>query len=329
VADDSLRRPLKSVHTVTLSTHPLSNWQTFSGTIRSRHEIPIAFQVSGRIQERHADAGDSVSVGDVLFKLDANELEQGLVAAKALVSSVEAELDLAATDLTRYRDLYEKKSINKQVLDRAELAERSAKARLKTAIAQLRQSEIALQHSVIRATVPGILVDVSGNVGQVVAIGESVALLADAREWEVEVFLPDGLPPPKSAITRVDGNDIPLTLREVAGAADALSRTWRVRYRINNTLPLRLGTLVSVKMPAPNAGQDVITLPLAAIDERGEGPQVWKIVDQTAQPFPVQLLSMDPREARLKSEHLQPGDHIIALGTHLLEPGMPVKDITP
>ncbi|MEZ5505929.1 MAG: hypothetical protein R3F38_08050 [Gammaproteobacteria bacterium] len=130
--------------------------------------------------------------GDVLFRLDPQELEQTLVATKAMLSAATAELEVAEADVVRYRALFGKDSISQQAFEREKMAERAAKAQWESAQAQVRHAEIALRHTVLKATAPGILIDVSGNVGQVVAAGQPIALLADLNEWEIEVFLPDG-----------------------------------------------------------------------------------------------------------------------------------------
>lgn len=326
---DNPKLSVKSVYAVTLSAQPINSTQSFSGIVRARHEIPIAFQVNGRIQQRHVDAGQRVKTGETLFKLDAQELEQNLLAVKALSFSAKAEQEVAVADAIRYRELYDKSSVSRQVFERVELAERAARAKLESTTAQLRQAEIALRHGVIKAPAPGILMDVSGSIGQVVAAGQAVALLGDDRELEVEVFLPDGLPPPQWMTTRLNGREIPLNLREVAGAADASSRTWRARYRLENADDLKLGMLVSVTMQATQAGRNTFSVPLAAIDERGDGPHIWKIVDQKARRFSVSVLGMDAREAKIQGENVTLGDHIIALGTHLLEPDMAVQEVQP
>jgi hypothetical protein len=71
-------------------------------------------------------------------------------------------------------------------------------------------------------------------------------------------------------------------------------------------------------------GPPLLEVPVGAINERGQGPQVWRIVDGRAEPFPVTLVAVDTEYARILAE-LQPGAEVIALGTHLLEPGMPVR----
>jgi hypothetical protein len=69
-------------------------------------------------------------------------------------------------------------------------------------------------------------------------------------------------------------------------------------------------------------------VPIAALDERGQGPQVWIITDGTAQPVAVKLVSLTAETAVIESD-IVTGTKVIALGTHLLKPGMAVREIAP
>jgi RND family efflux transporter MFP subunit len=168
-------------------------------------------------------------------------------------------------------------------------------------------------------------VDVLAEPGQVVSPGQTVAVLADDGPAEVEVFLPESLGVPERASLELPGRDpIVLELREVAGAADPETRTWAARYRLTEPAPtLRLGSVVRIALnrdlPVP-----VLRVPIGAINERGQGAQVWRIIAGQARPLPVEVVGLDGEHAQVIAE-LQPGDEVIALGTHLLQDGMPVR----
>ncbi len=304
--------------------------QAFSGTVRARTEVPIAFEVPGRIRQRLVDAGQTVTLGQVLFTLDARELEQQLASAQASLDAAQAEQQVARADLERHRHLIGQRSISQQVFERVQLQERAAVARVQVAQAQLQQARITLEHAVLRAKSPGVLLDVSGEPGQVVGAGQPLATLADARQLEVELHLPDGFTPPQQGTILLDeGQTLPLRLREVAGTADAVSRTWRVRYQVENAAAnLKLGSLVRVGLAQAAQGRTLFSVPVGALDERGSGPQVWQVVDGRVQPVAVEVVALQYDTARIAAD-LAPGTHLVALGTHLLVPGMAVREQAP
>jgi hypothetical protein len=111
----------------------------------------------------------------------------------------------------------------------------------------------------------------------------------------------------------------------------------RARYQlIDLPQPWPLGSVAKVNLihaspttPASTSLQKtLLTVPIAALDERGQGPQIWVISDGTAQPVTVKLVSLNAETAVIETD-LALGTKVIALGTHLLKPGMAVREIAP
>ncbi|MDO8376755.1 MAG: efflux RND transporter periplasmic adaptor subunit [Aquabacterium sp.] len=311
-----------------------------SGTVRARVETPLAFQVGGRILARRVDAGQTVGAGQVLFELDPRDLQETARAVEAELAAVRAERDTAASELARQTQLLAQGFIGQQAFDRSQLAARATESRLVSAEARLRQANNASGYALLRARSPGVVTEVSGEPGQVVSAGQALGTLAAQGEREIEVFLPDGRNAPKAgSVLLADGSSQPVRLREVAGSADAASRTWRARYAVTASPAqaaasaakadaLALGSVVRVRLesasPAGGAAV-VIAVPVGAIDERGGGPRIWRVQGDKATPMPVKLLSIDLETARIAAD-LPAGARVVAVGTHLLEPGMAVRE---
>ncbi len=301
-----------------------------SGTVRARFETPIAFQVGGRIMERRIDAGDRVAAGQVLFRLDPRDFEQAVAVARADLEAARAELETAEAETRRNRDLLAREFISDQIFERVQLAENSARERVEAAQARLEQAENQLDYTELSAKSDGTLIEVTGEPGQVVAAGQAVGIIAQQGVNEVEVFLPERFGIPESGAI-VDGERIvaELALREAAGAADDVTRTWKARYTIEaQDRRLRLGQVVKVALHTEDTDRDALEVPVSAINERGQGAQVWVIRDGRAEPVRVTLLDLDTENARIVVDPdagLGPDTPVIALGTHLLEAGMPVR----
>lgn len=297
-----------------------------TGRVHARYETPVAFQVDGRIAARHVDAGQTVNAGAVLFELDPKDLQEAVRAAEAAREAAQAALQTAQDDLARQRDLLERKFISRQGYDRAVLLERAARAELKAAEAGLDQARNALGYAVLRAERAGVLIDVQAELGQVVDTGQTLATLAVAGEREIEVALPDGTAPPQRGRARdADGAVADIELREVAGAADPASLTWRARYRLSEGGAFALGSVVRVSFQEAAHEGRVLEVPIGALDERAEGARIWRVVDGKAQPVPVTVVSVSRETARIATDI--PADaQVVAFGTHLLTPGMAVRE---
>jgi len=300
-----------------------------SGTVRARVETPLAFQVGGRIAERRVDAGQQVAAGQVLFELDKRDLEQGARAAEADLAAADAALATAVADLARNRQLQEQSFTSAQALERFELARREAQTRRDAAAARLAQARNALGYGRLLAPADGVLIDVTGEPGQVVAPGQAVAMLAQAGERELEVYFPEGAQPPQDGEATL-GEDVTLALRlrETAGAVDRQGRTLRARYTVLGPPDaLVLGAVLRARFDAPLAeAEGEFVVPLGALNDRGQGPRVWRLRDGRVEAVAVNVVGTDGEAARVRGP-LAAGDRVVALGTHLLVEDMAVREL--
>ncbi len=319
--------PLPWVLTAPVEVSSNAAW-SLTGTVHARHEIPLSFRIGGKILERQVDAGERVTAGQVLFRLDPRDVMQQRIAAEATVASARAETENADRERARLADMLKKKLASQQDYDRAATAARAAKEQLTSAQAALKQALNAIEYASLTAPVAGVVLEVSGQRGQVVTAGQSLAVLAEDGRREVEVDVPedrrDDLPLTAQASPLGSDQAIAAILREIAGAADPVTRTWRARYQLAETSDtLSLGTTISLRFTS--ALDDVRRVPVGAILERGQGALVWRLTDDgRVQPEPVVLLGLDGEAARIQTS-LPPGTPVVALGVNRLQPGQAVR----
>nr|AMK59229.1 multidrug efflux system protein [uncultured bacterium UPO46] len=287
-----------------------------SGVVRARQETPLAFRLPGEIRQRLIKAGDRVKAGQVLMLLDPRDVEQQLTAARTQAENAQANRQ-------RLADLRAKNFISQQAYDNAATAAVAAQAAMAQAIN-------ATGYTRLTAPAAGILMEVNGEVGQVVAAGQAVATLAYDGDREIEVFVPEtrraNLPTQATAHLFAHNATASVTLREIAGAADPLTRTWRARYLLDkDQRDWPLGATASLRLDSGNAATAQLKqVPIAAILDQGHGPTVLAIHDGKAAPAPVQLVRMDTEHAYITTE-LPVGTQVVALGPHLIKPGQAVK----
>lgn len=323
------KAPLPWVLAAPVEVSSSSVW-TLTGTLHARHEIPLSFRLGGEIVARHVDAGVRVTAGEPLFELDPRDVLQQRVSAEANVASARAESVNAERERQRLADMVQRHLTSQQDYDRAATAARAAKESLAAAEAALRQAVNAVGYAVLTAPAAGVMLDVGGQKGQVVSAGQALATLAADGPREVEVDVPedrhDSLP--RTAIAYPLGQDRPfaVALREVSGAADASTRTWRARYRLTEEAPdLALGTTFSVRFAAAGTAADAVQrVPIAAVLERGQGASVWRLVGDRVQTEPVELVGIEGEYAEIRSA-LAPGTLVVALGVNRLQPGQVVR----
>ncbi|MDK9697845.1 MAG: efflux RND transporter periplasmic adaptor subunit [Siculibacillus sp.] len=322
---------VRPVKTLTIAAADETRTIRFSGSVRARVETALGFRVPGKIAERRVDIGGRVEPGQVLARLDPTDLELALKAAEANVLAARSREKVAEDGLVRARSLNAKGFVADANLDRARLDADQASAALEAAISQRDQAANQMGYADLRADAAGIVTDVRADVGQVVAAGTPIAVLARDGEKEVAIAVPEQDVVRFAKDQAVDvrfwaDTDLRLAgrVREIAGAADPASRTYAIRITLPAEPAVRLGMTVTVEARVPVAAGSVV-VPLSAL-AGGEGrPRVWvvDIATATVMPREVTLGRVAPDGVRIL-DGLRPGERIVVAGVQFLTPGKKV-----
>jgi RND family efflux transporter MFP subunit len=304
----------------------------FAGEVRARHETRLAFRVGGKIVERLVDVGARVRPGQPVARLDAADLALAAASAKAQVTSLEAERDLAAADLKRYRELREKNFISQAEFDRRASAHTTAGARLEAVRAQYRQAANQAAYATLAADTAGVITAIEAEAGQVVAAGQTVARLARPGDKEVAFAVPESQ---REFVERATGFAVSLNavpgktwlgrLRELSPAADPVARTYAARVTVLDAgEEVEWGMSARVAVSA-NGGAARIEVPLAALVSKDDRPQVFVVADGgIVQPRPVKTAGI-AGERMVIASGLEAGELVVAAGAQLLRPGQRVR----
>src|SRR3954465_5897155 len=95
-------RPVQ-VQRVSFSTGTAA--REFVGVVRARYETDLGFRVAGKIVARLVNVGDRVHAGDVIARLDQQDLKLQTESAEAEISAANSNLIQTAADLERYTAL--------------------------------------------------------------------------------------------------------------------------------------------------------------------------------------------------------------------------------
>jgi multidrug efflux pump subunit AcrA (membrane-fusion protein) len=116
-------------------------------------------------------------------------------------------------------------------------------------------------------------------------------------------------------------------LRQLSDAADPTTRTFEARFILMGApAAAPLGSTVTVGLGEPGQA-GAITVPLAAIYDRGGGPGVWLVSTRGSPKVswrPVKLAAIGD-ESAVVSAGLRPGERFVALGAHMLRQGQAVR----
>lgn len=306
--------------------------RTYTGVIVPRHEVQEAFRVSGRIEKRLVDVGDAVRQDQVLATLDEKDLRLAMESAQAEKKAATSNRDRAVTDEGRYATLLAKGVVSQSEYDQRHLAADEARARLERAERSLGLAVSQLEYARLTASGDGVVTKVSAEPGQVVAQGQTVVSVARKGVLEVLVDIPESrlkdLKDSVAAMALWSRGDVRYrtVLREVAPAADPVTRTYAVRYSLPDAdASVRLGMTATVHLSDPGNAHSV-RVPLSAIFDQGRGPGLW-IVDAKTGRLSLRPVTVDrytQRDAFVRGQ-LAGGEIVVVAGVQKLDEGLTVR----
>ena len=116
-------------------------------------------------------------------------------------------------------------------------------------------------------------------------------------------------------------------IREIAGSADPVTRTYTVKLALDAGEKVPLGATLNVLAQGLKGSQAaVIKVPTSALRQEGKGTAVW-VLDEakmTIASQAVQVATADGNEV-VVAAGLQPGQRIVTAGVHVLTPGQKVS----
>lgn len=308
--------------------------QSYSGEVHARYEPELAFRIAGKVTRRMVEAGDRVSKGQPLAELDPADVRLQLEASRARVSATQADQQLAKTERDRYKTLLDRQMISSSQYDTADNNYRSANARLKQARADFEVANNQATYSVLRAPQAGVIAQRAVEVGQVVAAGQTVFLLAADGEREVLISLPETV---INQITTGQPVDVQLwsrpdkrlagIVRELSPAADPQSRTFAARISLTDRdADVEIGQ--SARVFIQNQHDVPLSVPLSAVTAEKAQSFVWVVDKQTLKVNrkPVQVGSFRRNQASIL-DGLDSNDWVVAAGVHMLLEGQSVQPV--
>ena len=292
--------------------------RTYSGEVRARIETTLGFRIGGKLVERRVDVGATVKAGQVLARSDAAD-------TALQVAQAEAQRALASAELSRYRDLRAKNFISASALDAKETA-------FKAADAQAGLAKNQASYTALVADKPGVIGQVLAEPGQVVGAGQAVLRMAPDGEREIAIAVPESelaaLHPGQAAEVELWANAAKIAgrLREIAPAADPVTRTYAVRVALKDADPrLPLGMSATVRFAAAADASARIVVPLAAVYQKDKRPAVWQVgADGSVSLLPVTVEAYRDDGAVISSG-LTGGEQIVAAGVNRLAAGEKVR----
>jgi RND family efflux transporter MFP subunit len=155
----------------------ITEWDEYTGRFAAVETVEVRARVSGFVDSIHFNEGQMVNRGDLLFIIDRRPYEIAVAQAKADVERAQAKLEVASLDVQRATPLVRSQSLTEREFDTRKAAERDAAGQVGSAEAALKQAELNLEWTEVRAPITGRISDRRVDAGNLITGGQTGATL--------------------------------------------------------------------------------------------------------------------------------------------------------
>jgi HlyD family secretion protein len=263
------------------------------GEIQAKEERKINSEVTAEVVKLLVEEGDWVEEGQILVKLDSTEQFAAHQRALANVGAQRADLEFRKEQLRRKNELYNKGLISRENFENIATEVELASSILENARTELGRAKRSLQRTTIRSPIPGTVMDINKEEGEVVVAGtinnpgsiiltvsdlEEMEMVADVNESEIPlVSIRDTARITVDAFADTTFKGI---VYYKASMPKAASATTAVEFEVEISIPHHPGMLpgMSANCEIVTAKKDnVLRIPLQALVAKDKKSGVYKI----------------------------------------------------
>lgn len=330
-------------------------------------KIDLAVKTSGFVEEVFVKEGEAVTNGQVVATLDPADVQLAAEAAESRMEAAQQKLAAAEARLSAKRDIWERfsktgsnaislsdRETAKQEFMAAEAEKLAARATLRTAVVQHDAAALALERTVIRAPMGGIVLRRYANPGDKRMTGADdpnssvIVSLYDPDRLQVRVDVPIAEAgkmtvgqPTRISTALLAGRTFTGRVTRIVGQADLQRNTLQAKVEIDDPDPrLRPDVLCRVefwKSSSVTQSGTVSTenralwVPVGALQSDAQQQEVWVInpLTQTAHRRSIKLTATARDGLRQIAEGLRANEKVVVEPTQALKEGSRIKEANP
>ena len=244
------------------------------GTVRAVHEAAVAAKLLAKIVEVNITAGQQVHKGDVLIRLDDEDLGARVRQAESSAGAARSARDQAKIEHDRIKQLMEQSAASKIEWDRVQSALKTAEAELQRAEQAVKEAETVLGYATIKAPIDGVVIDKRVEVGDTATPGQILLTLYDPTRMQLVASVRESLTR-RLQVGQMIGARIETIehtceglVSEIVPEAEAASRTFLVK--VTGPCPPGVYTGMFGRLLIPLDDESVLVIPGSAVEQVGQ-----------------------------------------------------------
>jgi len=306
------------------------------GMVTPMSSVALKSRLETTIVAVHFEDGAKVNEGDLLFTLDARQIDAQIEQTEGTLAKDQAQLEGALRDLRRYTDLVGKGATTQVNVDNAKTQSDTLNATIKADQAVLENFKVQKSYTLIRAPFTGRISAANVKIGNFVRPADTQPLAVINQMAPVYVTFPV----PQRVLVDLresmakDGTKVSATIpgrqssevgkvAMVENTVDATTGMLTVRGVMDNkNETLWPGTLVATKLTIRT--EDAVVVPTVAVQRSQNGNFVFVVKDGAAKVTPVKV-DRTSQGFSVISEGLSGDETVVTDGQLLLSDGTRVE----
>lgn len=332
---------------VTVQAQPVTLTTQLPGRTAPYETSDVRPQVNGLILARLFQEGDTVRQGQPLYRIDPSPYQAAVASARAALSRAQASIASTRNLARRYGELVKINAISRQEYENAVTGAQQAEADIAAQQAALRQAQIDLSRTTIKAPISGRIGRSVYTTGALVSAAQTEALttiqrldpiyvdiqqssadLLKLRQQIIDGDLSRGSGAARVRLRLEDGSTYPIegTLKFTDVTVDPATGTQAIRAVFANPRGLLLpGMYVRAELVEGTRANGIL-VPQRAVTRDPKGAASVLVIGGDGKLAPRTLTTeRTVGDAWLVTGGLQAGDRVVVEGAQMLQPGTPVQ----
>ena len=267
------------------NTKPPSAKLTLPGRLEAYYRAPIYARVSGYLKNWHVDIGAKVTAGQLLAAIDAPDLDQQLLQARADLANAEAASKLSAATLKRRQSLLASNFVSLQEIDERTADLASKNAQVKAMQANVDRLQALADYKRVEAPFDGVVTERNTDVGALInggtGTGAAMFVVSDIKKLRVYVNVPQSYlaaikigSVASITVPEHTGRTFPAVVESSSHAVEVGSGTSRMQLTLDNVDgDLRPGSYADVTLTLTSE-RDLLSIPASALIFNRDGLSV-------------------------------------------------------
>ncbi len=212
----------------------------YAGVVRGKHKAQLSTKLMGRVTFLDVEEGDRVQKGQVLLRIQNEDLSAQKAQVEAHIREAQAAFESAETNFERMKSLYASESATKKEFEDATTQFEMARAQMAALESRLHEVNDLLSYTRLTAPMSGYVVQKNADVGDMASPGMpllaventgSLEVIATVPETDIPRFAPGD---PVAIEISALGETVKGTVAQINPSSHANSRQFDVQVTIND-----------------------------------------------------------------------------------------------